>query len=230
MWVCVLLISAGGWADRQAGSQAGGQFASWGVDEEERREHTGPAQHTTLMPPLLPPLPQKRTQPPIQPNPPPEHMSAAPMTSSFEWLPGMWSPTDCTMGRMTIAPTVWLIKVVPTSTRPQKMASTAHRLWPPTSSPMNCRGEEDETRSVCTGRGMSDKHKVRWGVRQHTTMGSNFSTCCQRPTALETCAHRHNGDCTLPLATQPTDSPLICSAAARCSALPAPVPGRPSPA
>jgi hypothetical protein len=70
--------------------------------------------------------------------PSPEHMSAAPMTSSLEWSPGILSPTDCTIGRMTMAPTVWLIKVVPTSTRPQKMASTAHSDCPPTSELMSC--------------------------------------------------------------------------------------------
>eukprot|EP00955_Chlamydomonas_euryale_P042912 352449-Chlamydomonas_euryale.AAC.4 len=35
----------------------------------------------------------------------PEHMSAAAMTSSFGWPPGMSSPTRCTIGRMTMAPT-----------------------------------------------------------------------------------------------------------------------------
>lgn len=41
------------------------------------------------------------------------------MTSSLEWCapgPTMASPTLCTMGSMTMAPTVWLMNVVATST------------------------------------------------------------------------------------------------------------------
>ncbi len=44
----------------------------------------------------------------------------------------IWEPTALTMGRMTMAPTVWLMKVVATSTKAQKMAKTAHSPCTPT--------------------------------------------------------------------------------------------------